>query len=715
VYTFYLQESETLLYWHVMVITEQAKKKAIIAVIGTVMTFIFVITGIFVSNRTSFDKRSDAADSGTVLTVNAGIVTSNFSKEMLGLAFVNWEHSKEDDRFPGSNDSSKKFLNQVPQLAETLQYLKPGVIRYAGGLWANSVGWDRVAQRPMYEKWTKNGQDYYFHYGIDEIDDLAAFSKRIGSKVMIQVNVANNDPAMWADMVRYTNIEKGYGFTYWELGNELDHDKEKNISAAEYANRVKAYQKALLAVDPSIKVITGVTAYTVEQKDDTTQLSPYLTAGPSSLKADGQAVQSVSYHWYQMCNGTNWEDLKRYQYDGLATTSWRNGYSRKWADIIPGRIQNEVLQGSPSASIGITELNTDACNYDNKSNNNQFGALWLGDVLGRLAYNGLDYNTLYTGYGSQGYSPIFKRAGYGDTTTLPSIRPTYYTLFMYANYFGDQMVQSSTSDVNNISIWASRDSKDPGKLKLMVTNLSGSNTTSKVDFNGFTAQSAQLYQLTSNASGTNLDQEHTPKLNGVTFDAASIASNVDAVKPVVTAVSGSSMQYTFPAYSVTSIILSGDAVTATTQPSPSSSPTVLVTASPTANPTASPTTAPSVSPTLVVTATPSASPSPTLTIVPVTATPSVAPSTSPIVSVSPTITASPMPSTTIPVTSTTIEPSAVPTGTMYPSGYSSPSPTFVSGVLPSTGVAGNDYLVAISLLSLCVSIFVILRRYRVTA
>lgn len=84
---------------------------------------------------------------------------------------------------------------------------------------------------------------YAFHYGIDEIDNLALFSQQSGAEVIIQVNVSNNDPYMWADMLRYTNIENDYNFKYWELGNELDHESSQGSEAGMDAATYQARQQ----------------------------------------------------------------------------------------------------------------------------------------------------------------------------------------------------------------------------------------------------------------------------------------------------------------------------------------------------------------------------------------------------------------------------------------------------------------------------------------
>ena len=285
-----------------------------------------------------------------------------------------------------------------------------------------------------------------------------------------------------------------------------------------------------------------------------TSLSSYLTKPYVVVTPKGRKIQALSYHWYQACKTDSVADLQRYAYDGLANKSWRNAYSRKFADILPPRITDEISGGA--IPQGITELNFNSCWYDNPMNGNFLNALWFSDVLGRLAYNGVDYVTRWEGYGTQAYSFV-----YPDNADAPAriyVRPAYYAYLMYANYFGNQLVESSTNDNDRLSIWASRDTADGTKLKLMVTNISGSAITAPISIKGFNAASANLYQLRSANPADISDESLTAAatINGVSVDAMYVAAGVAAIKPVPLSVSGSSFNYTFPPYSTTALILS---------------------------------------------------------------------------------------------------------------------------------------------------------------
>ena len=502
---------------------------------------------------------SATPDPGRVqLQVDPAQMVNHFSDQMLGMALVNWEHSW-----------GKPFPNDTPGLAQAMRAANIRLIRYAGGLWSNDVGWDREPQRTPNTEWSVNGNTYYFHYGRDEIDNLAAFADAIDAEVMIQVNITEFDPQMWADMLTYTNLENDYGFKYWEIGNELDHASDQNVSPEEYARRAEAYITALKAVDPHIITVGGVPASAhdgirLNWDDNVTDLSAYLVEAAQIETETGEMFDALSYHWYQVCYFQGLENILVYQFpmefDYDPDLSWRNQYSRIWGEIAPQRVEDELLANRLETKQGITELNLDACDFGRApQNSNHLNAVWAADAIGRLAYNGLDFLTWYQGFGTrdQGYPAI-----YPDDDVLPTrifLRPIYYTFFMYGNYFGDMMVASSSSEPEALSVWASTDTSDEGKLKLMVVNISDQPIDAALSSAGFQAQKASIYTLNSEnptEMGDISNEENAwTRLNGQSLDPMNVADSAQNIQPEQVDLSGPYLDWTFEPFSVTAIIL----------------------------------------------------------------------------------------------------------------------------------------------------------------
>jgi hypothetical protein len=493
----------------------------------------------------------------SALGVDARTSVHAFDARMKGFGLGNWTFN-----------FGRPYINEVQGLGQLVQAINPGLIRYAGGLKANYVGFNRAQKTPVFDSaWTLNGQTYYERYGTDELASLDAFAKNVGAQVIIQVNLSNNDPSMWADLVRYAQ-EKGWtSFKYYELSNELDLESFQNSSdkmdPATYGNRVKAYQQAMLAVDSSIKIVGGVPATATDimyqgYSGGGNQVSSFITQALSGAKSAGRDLSAVSFHWYQN-SGNDVANTFNYTY-GNPTTSgdwWRESYSRGWAAKVGPWIRSTAMSAYPNAELGMSEINVDSADGI-VANGNHVGAVWFSDVLGRMAYSGIDWATEWDGYvsGVDEYFGLF----YGDSGAL-KVRPTYYAYLMYNKYFGDQMVKSSSTDDGKISIWASKDSKDPGKLKLRITNMTGSAITTPVALAGFSATGGNAYVMSSSNPTDTSQNGTTPNagttINGVKINAMNVASSLASIQPTAVAASGTTFNYMIPAYSSAAVILNG--------------------------------------------------------------------------------------------------------------------------------------------------------------
>ncbi|NTV31091.1 hypothetical protein HGA91_03905 [candidate division WWE3 bacterium] len=513
-------------------------------------------------------NRKDRASAQSIisLTVDPSVQVNQFNDSMRGVSFVNWDHNW-----------GRPFVGKIPGLTQVMRQIKPGLVRYAGGLVSNDVGWDRTTQKRGAVEWRDSlGNTYTYHYGTDEMEDLNAFADAIQADVMIQVNIAEENPSMWADMVKYTNKERGWNFKYWELGNELDYASEQNVTAQESGRLAATYQQAMRSVDSTIGIRGPAIAYSTVQAGPNTSariINPFIPEMLSATRNAGQDLNGLTWHWYQRCNNDSGiNGITAYSLGAnVAREDWRNPEYRNFAQIYPKWIESDVLNSYPTTLQGVTELNFDACDYDSVLNGNHLTALWFADVLGRLAYNGVDFVTMYEGYATQGLSMVYAT---DDPPSRVALRPTYYTYLMYAKYFGDRMVKSSSSNEAQVSIWASTDAKDPGKLKLMVTNMTASNQSTSINLGSFNASGGQLYQMTSSnptdlSSISNTESAPTT-INGIKLVSDTIDTSVGQIKPTSLAVSGNQFSYTFPAWSATSIVLSS----ATGGTVPTSAPTV---------------------------------------------------------------------------------------------------------------------------------------------
>lgn len=148
----------------------------------------------------------------------------------------------------------------TPSATRAAALFTPGVIRFPGGTlsdyyhWRDGVGpWQsRTAPTRLL-----NGPEMSYHgFGTDE---ALSFASRMGSKLMITVNVGTGTAQEAADWVRYVN-KNGRRVVDWELGNEL-YARTLSPAAAQitmspetYAEKVREFAQAMRAADPGIRI-----------------------------------------------------------------------------------------------------------------------------------------------------------------------------------------------------------------------------------------------------------------------------------------------------------------------------------------------------------------------------------------------------------------------------------------------------------------------------
>ncbi len=335
-------------------------------------------------------------------------------------------------------------------------------------------------------------------------------------------------------------------------------------------------------------------------------------------------------------------------------------------DLIP-RFKGWVAKDYPGTKAAITEYNWGGVESVN-------GALTEADVLGIFGREGLDMATMW-----------------GPPS---STQPVAYAFRMYRNYdgqggsYGDTWVQSSSADQDQLAVYGAQRSSD-GALTLMVINKTGNDVASNLSLADFTpAATAQVYTY----SGAN---------------ASAIVRGADLP------VSASGFTATYPANSITLLVIPQGSAAPTTTPVQVTNtntpvpPTATATSTPvppttTATNTNTPTNTPtntSVPPTNTNTPVP---PTNTNTSVPATATPTntpvpptATPTNTPVPpTATPTRTNTPIPptSTPIPPTSTPIPPTSTPippTSTPIPPTSTPVPPTATNTSLPPTATPTN--------------------------
>jgi len=145
------------------------------------------------------------------------------------------------------------------------------IIRYPGGNfvsgynWMDGVGPRRDRPHVLDKAWNTIDTNQF------GTNDFLAWSKLVGSKPLMGLNLGTGTPERAAALVEYCNLEKGtkwsdlrrshgidqpYKVEHWCLGNEMDGPWQiGHMTAAEYGLKAQDAARQMRAVDPSLKLI----------------------------------------------------------------------------------------------------------------------------------------------------------------------------------------------------------------------------------------------------------------------------------------------------------------------------------------------------------------------------------------------------------------------------------------------------------------------------
>lgn len=321
-----------------------------------------------------------------------------------------------------------------------------------------------------------------------QIDQLMAFSKQVGAMPTISVRMLDGKPETAAELVKYTNIKKKYGVTYWSIGNEPNIYTQ--LKQADYDYTVENLNKdwraialAMKAADPTIKLMGPELSQWNDSYETTPKDSAQRDWMTEFLKANGDLVDVVTVHRYPMFSPTN----------GPVTAQQLRENTRKWTkevEYLHSLIKQTLGHDLP---VAITELNSDPSNaqLQEASPDSFYNAIWYADSLGQLMnadafmVNQWVLSQRTTGLG------LLK----GD-----EVRPTFYVFPLYQN-FGSEQVYAA-SGVTDVDIFAAK--RADGTLTLMVINLSDTEQRIPLQVKGIQLKEAEVWLLDATHNAENL-------------------------------------------------------------------------------------------------------------------------------------------------------------------------------------------------------------------
>ena len=284
--------------------------------------------------------------------------------------------------------------------------------------------------------------------------------KAIGAQPLIIVHYSAVDAA---NMVKHFNKDTNNYVRYWIVGNEPD---QAGISAATYSANFNQDFAAMKAIDPTIKIGGGATAF---------YDAPFLQ---TFLQQSGSSVDFVDFHGYAQEGNAPGDYTTLFQ----IAAGYGNGINNLRAliqQIVPARASQIGIE------VGEWELNWAGTAQDDTN----FHAVWAASVLGHILRAG-GWSLFYADKGNAIYGSqhtITDPYGHVVHITVDDTNPAYHGIGMFTGEglfrgFGDVMVNANTT-LPNVEVYASDTPKN-----IVVINKDPSMTqTATVSLNGVTS------------------------------------------------------------------------------------------------------------------------------------------------------------------------------------------------------------------------------------
>lgn len=375
--------------------------------------------------------------------------------------------------------------------------MKLGALRFPYGHLADNYLWHTPGQyatvattgpipkvsspdKPSGWSWAVNSSNGTFVKDLS-FDEYIAICKRQQIEPLIVVNaqshlytgtIVNYEQLRTSaiEWVRYANITKGYGVKYWQIGNEVEHDA--NLTMSEYTNLFIDFAAAMKAIDPAIKIGTGVLSNTTWNKDVLTKA--------------GTLCDFVATHSYQ-------------HNSKLAPGGYRAWYKDNSTLIYGPENTQKMLDTSfpsrPEIEMHITETNVTGGAFPDLSNIDIYKALyWFEMNMNQLSLKSVKYT-----YCWGTHSPWSGENGKGDigclleNSSANTVRPSGRIIQLINTYMKNKLVLVNRSS-GYLRTYASV-SNDGKELSLFILNKNLYVEKANLSITNFNGQDAEVEQV----------------------------------------------------------------------------------------------------------------------------------------------------------------------------------------------------------------------------
>lgn len=380
------------------------------------------------------------------------------------------------------------------------------------------------------------------------LDSFVALCHAVGAEPYLAVNMETAPMSDALSELTYANITKKYGVKWWQIGNEpnlagLYSEENPNF----YTQTYLQYRQAMLNIDPNLHFV-AIESYTGEGLNHNFNQPNWLNPFLSQI-TPGQ-VDAFAYHYYPLTSASSYNFPNSSIVPSIAhllqedATDWPPS-ALDYPDKIMPYMRQQLGNAGVKAQVWVDEMAEDSGSLLNGVGYGDvmLGALWAADSLGRYADQGTDATFHFI------FKAVSPTTTYGYTLIDPNDvpRPEYFTYWLYANQFGDNMVNSSSDNIANVAAHAALRAEDCS-LRVMLVNKATTAQKVHLTLKGYTPVSASQYNLVGTAY-----QSGTVTINNMQLTDVDITQGADAV-PAASAPSCSDNVITLPAYSVNLVV-----------------------------------------------------------------------------------------------------------------------------------------------------------------
>lgn len=475
--------------------------------------------------------------------------------------------------------NSNIYMTQVVDQADLMKRLKqlsPNLIRYPGGTisgayFFNAEKNQRPADAP--EKiLDSNGAEVSLNYWYGRnsdgwtmsIDNYYKMLELTNSTGIITVNYeyarysTADDPVgsaahLAAEWVRYDN-----GRTqFWEIGNEeygtwqygyriktsTNKDGQPEIITGElYGKHFRIFADSMRKAASEIGATIYIGAMLKEEGPQSWWNSTDRNWNSGIFEQAGSSVDYWIVHSYYTPFGANSSAAEILNAPATVT---KNNH-----DYVLQQITDAGFGNKP---IALTEWNIFAEGSKQQVSyiNGMFSAMLLGEAIKNKYAMGVRWD-LANGWNNGNDHGLFSMGDEPNSIPKWNPRPSFYYMYFFQKYFGDQMVKATVSGSDNIAAYAS--SFSSGEAGIVVVNKGTTEQTVGFDISNFGYGDRYYYHT---LTGSNDNGEFSLKVNVNSYPPTYSAGgplNFESIKAKGTAV-GNGVKLTLPARSTAYILV----------------------------------------------------------------------------------------------------------------------------------------------------------------